>query len=73
MDQESLVIGLMIAAPAVIGLVALIAGVVLFGTAGSKDAPYRTVKLVFGAMMMVVALGVGACYGVMLFGGLGVF
>ena len=73
MDQESLVIGLMIAAPAVVGLVALIAGVVLFGTAGDKDAPYRTVKLALGAMMLVVALGVGACYGVMLFGGLGVF
>lgn len=73
MDQESLVIMLMIAAPAVLGLFALIASIVLFGTAGKKEDAYRTVKLIFGVLLMTVALGIGACYGVMLFGGLGVF
>ena len=70
MDQESLVIVLMMAAPAVLGLFALIASLVLFGTAGKKDEAYRTVKLVFGVLLMTVALGIGACYGVMLVGGL---
>ena len=72
MDQESLVIFLMIAAPAVLGLFALIASVVLINTTREEDG-YRTVKLIAAAMMLVVALGVGACYGVVLFGGLGVF
>ena len=72
MDQESLVIGLMLATPAVMGLVAFIAALVLFGTAGKQDK-FRVVKFVIGGILLTIALGIGACYGMMLVGGLGSF
>jgi len=67
-QEDGLMLGLMIAAPAVIGLSSLILAILLFGTAGKQDA-YRMVKLVLGVVLMTVALGIGACYGIAFFGG----
>ncbi len=67
MNQESLLIGLMMFGPLAVALVAFISALTLFGTAREGDK-FRVVKLVVAGALMVVTLGIGACYGLVFFG-----
>lgn len=56
--------------PALLGLVALGGAIALLGGA-KREGSAGTIRLVAGVVLLILALGVGGCYGVMLFGGLG--
>jgi hypothetical protein len=55
---------LLVAVPAVIAVSALVAAIILFATANkAPNASGRTTRLVVGGVLLVLALGIGACYG----------
>ena len=60
----------MIFGPALLGLVAL-GGAIALLAGGKGEGGASTLRLVAGIALLTLALGGGGCYGVMLFGGLG--
>jgi hypothetical protein len=66
-NEESLLIGLMMFGPLVFALMTFISALLLFGTVNEGDK-FRVLKLVVAGALMIVTLGIGACYGVLFFG-----
>jgi hypothetical protein len=65
--MDSIGFMLLIFGPALIGLTALVVGIVMLQK--PKDAEVNsTARAVIGAICLLIALGVGACYGIMLLG-----
>jgi hypothetical protein len=58
------VLMVLVLGPAVFGLAALAGSILLFATT-KKDTRDRVPRLVAATILLVGALGVGACYGVM--------
>jgi hypothetical protein len=50
--------------PAVLGVAALAGSIALFGASASRSDSQRTLFVVAGAVLLLVSLGVGACYGI---------
>ncbi len=53
--------------PLVFALMTFISALLLFGTVHEGDK-FRVVKLAVAGALMVVTLGIGACYGLVFFG-----
>ncbi|MEM7609452.1 MAG: hypothetical protein AAF411_29245 [Myxococcota bacterium] len=56
---------LLVFGPAVLGLIALVTGVLMLATKKEDSSALRTI---FGVIFIVVALGIGGCYGMMVLG-----
>lgn len=57
---------LLVFGPAVVGVILL--GLAIFLLAPRRDRERSTVATVFGVLLLLGALGIGACYGLMLVG-----
>ncbi len=67
--MESLVIGMLVLGPALLGIGALFAAIYFFRRRSPTGKQEMWQHLIGGAFL-VVALGVGACYGTLFLGGL---
>ncbi len=67
MQGEGLGLALLIFGPAVLGVILL--GLAIFLLVPRRDRERSTVAVVFGVLLLLGALGIGACYGLMFFGG----
>ncbi|MEM1414620.1 MAG: hypothetical protein AAGH15_06960 [Myxococcota bacterium] len=74
MDGEEWILGALFLGPLVMALVCLVVGILLIASHGKKDEHGQrktdTWKLVIGGLMLVAALGVGGCYGMLFLGGI---
>ena len=66
MHGEELGLALLIFGPAVLGLILF--GLALFLLVPRKEKERSTIATVFGVLLLLGALGIGACYGLMFFG-----
>lgn len=60
-------LGMIVFAPAAIAVAALVGAMLLFAWAKPDDSS-RLVKLIAAGVLLTLALGIGACYGVVLMG-----
>ena len=60
-------LGLIVFVPAAIALAALVGAMLLFASAKPDDST-RLLKFIAAGVLLTVALGIGACYGVALTG-----
>jgi len=67
MQGEGLGLALLIFGPAVLGVILL--GLAIFLLVPRRDKERSTVAVVFGVLLLLGALGIGACYGLMFLGG----
>jgi hypothetical protein len=64
-------IGLMIFGPALVGMVCLGVGIALFANSKTPEGTTKIVHVVLAVIFLLAALGIGSCYGVVFYGGLG--
>ncbi|MBO6939698.1 MAG: hypothetical protein JJ863_32305 [Deltaproteobacteria bacterium] len=67
MEGEGLGLALLIFGPAVLGVILL--GLSIFLLVPRRDRERSTIATVFGVILLLGALGIGACYGMMFVGG----
>lgn len=62
-------LAILVLGPAVLGIAALVGAIAMFAQASrSPEGGARIAWYVFGALMLTLALGIGACFGVVMLG-----
>jgi hypothetical protein len=59
---------ILVVGPAVLGIASLLGALALFAQASKAEGNARIGWYIFGGLLLTVALGIGACFGVVMLG-----